>query len=271
VTVILPTAAPHRLAPAIRKLGVAGLVGSVLLTVLGLWIVGDLYGRLRQSLDVTADAVRTVDATLDVAAGSLTALGGAVETVRAATEQAAASSVLVEQSVAEAASVIGEDLPEAVDAMRETMPALIEASGVIDTTLRGLALFGVPYSPDMPLGEGFRRLDEELAPLSETLKENGEVIESLVPTVTGFREQTALLGAQVDQIGAAVTEAAEMISDYQDRAAEFDAAIASTRDSITRGSWLMRALVLVAGAVGAAISYGLHLTGRALGSPDPVS
>src|SRR5690606_16802080 len=124
-------------------------------------MVSDVYGRLRQSLEITADAVRTVDTTLEVASGALLTLGQTVETVKAATEQAAESSVLVESSVSQAAEVVGTDLPETIDAVRETMPALIEASSLIDTTLRGLALFGVPYDPDVPLGEGFRRLDED--------------------------------------------------------------------------------------------------------------
>ena len=151
-----------------------GIIGAAVLALIALLIVGDVYGRIRQSLEVTADAVSTVDTTLEVASGALLTLGQTVETVRVATEQAAASAELVERTVSEAADVVGTDLPDTIDAVRETMPALIEASAVIDTTLRGLALFGVPYDPEVPLGEGFRRLDEQLAPLSATLQPTGQ-------------------------------------------------------------------------------------------------
>lgn len=241
-----------------------GLVGSVVLAVIAFLMVSDVYGRLRQSLEITADAVRTVDTTLEVASGALLTLGQTVETVKAATEQAAESSVLVESSVSQAAEVVGIDLPETIDAVRETMPALIEASSLIDTTLRGLALFGVPYDPDVPLGEGFRRLEEELEPLSDTLRQNGAVMERLVPTVSGFRTQTELLATQVDEIGAAVEEAAEVIASYQTQAAAFDEAIQSARDSTTRGSVLMRVLVVLGGLLGAAFGAGLYFTGRSL-------
>ena len=262
-SVIQPTA-PRRLGPKISIIGLVGLVGSVVLAVIAFLMVSDVYGRLRQSLEITADAVRTVDTTLEVASGALLTLGQTVETVKAATEQAAESSVLVESSVSQAAEVVGIDLPETIDAVRETMPALIEASSLIDTTLRGLALFGVPYDPDVPLGEGFRRLDEELEPLSDTLRQNGAVMERLVPTVSGFRTQTELLATQVDEIGAAVEEAAEVIASYQTQAAAFDEAIQSARDSTTRGSVLMRVLVVLGGLLGAAFGAGLYFTGRSL-------
>ncbi|HEX6947701.1 MAG TPA: hypothetical protein VF246_10165 [Acidimicrobiia bacterium] len=241
-----------------------GLVGSAVLAVVAFLMVTDVYGRLRQSLDITAEAVQTVDTTLEVASDALLTLGRTVDTVRTATEQAAESSELVERSVSEAAAVVGTDLPETIDAMRETMPALIEASTVIDSTLRGLSFFGVPYDPEVPLGEGFRRLDEELAPLSDTLRANGAVMEGLVPSVGGFQAQTELLVVQVEEIGEAVDEASEVIDSYQTQADAFDDAIQSARDSTTRGSLWMRALVVLAGLIGMAMSAGLYLTGRAL-------
>lgn len=253
-----------RLGPTIAFIGVAGVIGSVILAVIAFLIVGDIYQRVNESVEVTASAVVTVDETLDVASDALVGLGLALETVGTAAQQAAASADLVEQTLDQAAEIVGTELPDTIDAVRDTMPALIEASGVIDSTLRGLAFFGVPYDPEVPLGEAFSTLDEQLEPLPATLRSNAAVMEGLVPSLGGFGAQTELLVSQVEQIGVAVDEAAEVIGDYQTQAEAFNEAITATRTSVARGSLWMRVLVVLAGVVATAMGVGLYLTGRAL-------
>ncbi len=245
-------------------MGMVGVIGSAILTVIAFLIVGDVYERVDQSVELTAAAVVTVDGTLEVASDALVGLGLALETVGAAASQASDSAELVEQTLDQAAGIVGTELPDTIDAVRETMPALIEASGVIDSTLRGLAFFGVPYDPEVPLGEAFRTLDTQLAPLPASLRANAAVMDGLAPNLGGFGAQTELLVDQVDQIGVAVDEAAEVIADYQAQAEAFDEAIRATRDSVVRGSLWMRILVVLGGLVAMALGAGLYMTGRAL-------
>lgn len=248
----------------VAVIGIAGMVGSAILSVIAFLIVGDVYERIDQSVEVTASAVVTVDDTLDVAADAMVSLGLALDTVGAAADQAAASADLVEQTLEQAATIVGTELPDTIDAVRETMPALIEASAVIDGTLRGLSFFGVPYNPEVPLDDAFSTLDAQLAPLSASLRVNAAIMEGLVPNLGGFGAQTELLVSQVEEIGGAVDEAAAVIAEYQEQAQAFDEAIRATRDSVIRGSLWMRVLVVLAGLVAVAMGAGLYLTGRAL-------
>lgn len=252
------------LGPTVTRIGLAGLVGAMILTVIAFVIVGDTFDRLEDSLEVTAEAVVTVDASLDVASDSLSALGGALDTIGVATGQAAGSSETVAEAVAQTVQIVGIELPSSIDAVRSAMPALIEASAVIDSTLSGLALFGVPYHPDVPLDQAFSDLDRQLAPLPASLRESALVMTGLIPDVQGFQAQTQLLGTQVEEIGDTVAEAGAIIERYQSQTERFDQVIQGTRDDLGRNALLVRILVILAGGLSMIAMGGLYLAGRAI-------
>jgi hypothetical protein len=252
--------------PTVSRVGLAGVIGAVLLTIVAFLVVGDVFDRLEDSLEISAEAVVTIDDTLEVAADALSSLSGALTTVGVATEQAAASSETVTEAVGQAVQIIGIELPASVEAIRSAMPALIGASGVIDATLSGLALIGVPYNPDVPLDEAFAELDRQLAPLPASLRENALVLADLVPDVQGFRLQTEILGMQMEEIRGTVEEATEIIGRYQSQAERFDEVIQGTRDDLGRSALLVRVLVVLAGFLAMAAMGGLMIAGRALTS-----
>ncbi len=260
----MPVVIRGALGRTVARVGLAGLVGAVVLTVIAFLIVGDTFDRLEDSLEVTAEAVVTVDASLDVASDSLSALGGALDTIGIATEQASGSSETVAEAVAQTVQIVGMELPSSLDAVRTAMPALIEASTVIDSTLSGLALFGVRYNPDVPLSRAFTDLDRQLAPLPASLRESALVMAGLIPDVQGFQAQTQLLGTQVEEIGETVEEAAAIIGRYQSQTERFDEVIQGTRDDLGRSALLVRILVILAGLLAMIAMGGLYLAGRAI-------
>lgn len=246
----------------------AGAFGAVLLTVGASLIVGDVFDRLEDSLEVSAETVVTVDDTLEVASDAMSALDDALAIVRVATEQAATSSETIGSAVTQAVLIIGTDIPASVEAIRTAMPALIEASGVIDATLSGLALIGVPYNPETPLDEAFLGLDRELEPLPESLRANALLLAELIPDVEGFRLQTDLLGDQVDEIRAAVDDANAILGRYQSQAERFDEVLQGTRDDLGRSALLVRLVVVFAGLLALLAMAGLVVAGRAITSME---
>lgn len=241
-----------------------GLIGALALTVVAYLIVGDVFDRLEDSLEVTGEAVITVDDTLDVASDSLTALGSALGTIRTATDHASASSETVAEAVAQTVDIVGIELPASFEAIRSAMPALIEASGVIDATLSGLALFGVPYNPETPLDEAFSELDLQLAPLPASLRANAAVMADLVPEVQGFRVQTELLAVQMREIQLTVEEAGAIIERYQSQADRFDEVLRDAQADLGRSALLVRVLVILAGVLAMTAMGGLVAAGRAI-------
>ena len=250
--------------PAIVRLGVVGLVGAALITLVAWLFTEDLFTRFGDSLEVTGEALNSVGLTLDVADDALATLTLALDTTAAATGHAAASSETVADAVTQTAVIVGDELPASVEAIRAAMPGLIEASNVIDNTLSGLSLIGVPYNPGVPLDEAFSNLDRQLAPLPDALRQNASVIAGLVPEAEGFHEQTELLTIQVEQMRGSVDEAREIIDQYRTQALRFDSVVEETSEGLDRSTLLARVLVVVAGVSAMVAMSGLILAGRAI-------
>lgn len=144
------------------------------------------------------------------------------------------------------------------------MPGLIEAAAVIDSTLSGLALLGVPYNPAVPLDEGFRSLDEQLATLPQSLRDNAATIGELVPQAEGFRQQAVLLAGQVDKMSETVSEARTVIQQYRSTTDQLDLVIRDATSGLARTELMARVLVLLMAVMVVLAMGGLLIVGRAL-------
>lgn len=258
--------ARQRRGPSIVRIGILGLVGAVLITLVAWLLTEDLFHRLGDSLGVTGEALLTVGVTLDVADNALEILTESLDTAAAATGHAAASSQTVAAAVSQTVVIVGEELPMSIEAIRDAMPGLIEASNVIDNTLSGLALLGVPYNPEVPLDQAFAELDRQLAPLPEGLRDNADIIANLIPEADGFYRETVVLTAQVEKMRISVDEARSVIDDYRSQRARLDTVVQETATGLDRSALLARLLVVLGGTLAAIAMGGLILTGRAITS-----
>jgi hypothetical protein len=256
-------ARPH-LGRTISRTGIAGIVAAVALTVAGWIFLNDVFRRFEGATVITGEAIVTIETTLDIADEALAILTTSLEAASAATDQASTSAETVSAAIEEASLIIGEDLPATIDAIRAAMPGLIEASAVIDRTLSSLALIGVPYNPDVPLDEAFISLDEQLSPLPERLRENAATIGQLVPQAEGFRAQSTILAAQVENMRTSVDEARGAINTYRDSTDRVSVAMESTTTGLSRSENIARILLVIAGVALGTTMYGFVLVGRAL-------
>jgi hypothetical protein len=252
------------MARAISTIGVVGLVTGLLLAVGGWFAVSDFFRRIDATLLITSEAMHTVEATLDTADEALATLHSALAVAAEATDQASASTDTVAAAVDEAAGIIGGDLPESVEEIRTAMPGLIDAAAVIDRTLSGLAFFGVPYDPEVPLDEAFRNLDDELAPLPQSLRDNAETIAAVVPQADGFRRQALLLASQVERMSETVLDARSVIRQYRATTDRVDLVVADASNGLAGTELVARVLVLLGAATVSLAMAGLIMTGRAL-------
>jgi hypothetical protein len=257
------TARRHR-GPAIARLGLVGLIGAVAITLVAWILIEDLFDRFGDSLEVTGEALVSVGATLDVADEALETLTASLETAGTATGHAAASSRTIAAAVTETVVIVGEDLPASINAIRDAMPGLIEASNVIDNTLSGLALIGVPYNPEVPLDEAFVELDRQLAPLPEGLRANAAIIANLIPEADGFFQETVTLMDQIETIRLSVVDARSVIEDYRSQAGRLDAVVQETTAGLDQGAFLSRLLVVLGGVLAVVAMSGLIAAGRAI-------
>jgi len=248
----------------ITRIGIGGLITTVVLAIVGWLLVSDLFARLEGTLDVTGDSLRTVGVTLQVADEALGALTSSLDTVAEATSQASDSATTVSEAISETATIVGGELPASIESIRAAMPGLIEASAVIDTTLSGLAFFGVPYDPGVPLDDAFRDLDQQLAPLPQSLRDNAATISELVPQAEGFRDQSLLLADQVAEINESVEEARSVIEDYRATTGQVEIVVSVATGGLQRSELVARILVVLMTCVGILTMGAFIHIGRAL-------
>lgn len=250
--------------PSIVRIGVVGLVGAIAITLVAWILIEEIFDRLGDSREVTDEALVSVGATLDVADEALETLIASLETAGIATGHAAASSQTIAAAVGETVVIVGEDLPASIEAIRDAMPGLIEASNVIDETLSGLSLIGVPYNPKVPLDEAFAQLDQQLAPLPQELRENAAIMAALIPEADGFYREAVTMGEQIETIRLSVIEARTFIDGYQSQAARLDAVVQDTAVGLDQGAFLSRLLVVLGGVLSVIAMSGLIMVGRAV-------
>ncbi len=250
----------------VTRIGAVALVGALLMSVLAWLLVNDLFRRIEQSLVVTVEAVTTVESTLEVADRALGTLTESLETASAATDQAATSASTVSRALEETSAILGTEVPTGIESIRQAMPGLIEAGAVIDTTLSGLALLGVPYDPEVPLDDAFRQLDAELAPLAQSLRDNAVTIAELVPQAEGFRTETLLLAGQVEEMRTNVEAARAVIENYRLTADRVEEMVIDTSSGLSRSELLARVLVGALFLVSTLTTGALIVAGRAMAS-----
>ncbi|HVR31215.1 MAG TPA: hypothetical protein VMS74_00720, partial [Acidimicrobiia bacterium] len=123
--------------------GVAAGIGAILGVVIGWILVGtaaaavtDTVTMSRQALTTVGESTRLVDDVFDDVADSLRD----VQITLADTSLTLTRASAITRNLGE---VVTEEIPASVDAVRESLPGLVDTARVIDTTMRGLAFFGV--------------------------------------------------------------------------------------------------------------------------------
>ncbi|MFV9672854.1 MAG: hypothetical protein ACNYZH_06470, partial [Acidimicrobiia bacterium] len=113
----------QRLGRLFTILGVGGLVASLIAGILGIAVVMTLTQSADQSLAVTVEAVETADETVALAAETLGIVSESFDTLVPSAELAAETLDDAAAVIADTAVVVAVDVPEALDAVVDAMPA----------------------------------------------------------------------------------------------------------------------------------------------------
>lgn len=228
-----------------------GLVGTgiaFLALVVG-WLLlsgfGDSTSRtlslLGTTLETTVESASTALETLALAEEGMTqteiALGSA------GTGLAQMSGVLAETS-----ALLGAQVPDTLDAINASFPAMIDTARVIDTTMQALSFLGVDYRPAVPLDESLEAVSEDLAPLSESLRAQAGPLAQAAMEIESVGEAVEVVGENVNSITAELAGSRELVTRYQTAAAEATEVVSDVSTSFNGQVTLARILLLALGA-----------------------
>lgn len=190
------------------------LVATVVVVVLGLRAVSRAGETLADSLDLTAQAVGAVDETLVIAAE-------AVETVASGLDSAAEVVAESESALDGAGRLLSntgvalrEDVPASVDAIRSTMPALIQSAEFLESALSALTVLGVDFDPPIPPADSLRTVESGLAGIADRLRSTAGDLGELGGGLDDLSTTTGALGAELARLEASLSQADQLLDGY---------------------------------------------------------
>jgi len=254
----------RRLGRLLWVLGIGGLVASLIAGILGVVIVVTLARSADQSLAVTVDAVETADETVALAADTLGIVSESFDTLVPSADLGAAAFENAATVIADTTVVVTVDVPDALDAVVDAMPAIETAAEIIDNALRVLSFVGVDYNPEVPFDEAVAELETAISDLPEQLRAQAEPLASLSSDFEGFGVATAGITDDLTNLQAQLDEAERLLDSYASAAGEATDVVAAIRDDLRWQRWLMVMVVVVVTGAVAALQAVPILLGRRL-------
>lgn len=204
-----------------RALAVAGVLGLVTALAGGIvaWrIIEQLDRSVQASLELTDEALTTLDAAVEVAEEALVVvdagLASTESTVREVSTALDEGRTLLEAT----AEITTDEVAPAIEAVSATLPGLIDVAGVIDQTLAALAALpiGPDYDPDQSFASTLRDLDAQLADVPDDLAEIGELVAATADSLTAIQEGSAEVADDLGRLRTALGDSAEVLAGYRE-------------------------------------------------------
>ena len=234
-----------RLARLFTTLGVGGLIAAVVAGVLGIAVVLTAANSMERSLEVTASAVNAADETVALAADTIGIVSDSFDTLVPSANLAAVAFFDAATVIAETTVVVTVDVPDALDAVLDAMPAIESAATVVDGALRVLSFVGVDYDPEVPFGAAVAELETALAELPAQLRAQAEPLDALADDFDEFGEATAEISDDLVALQLQLDEAERLLASYSSTAEEATAVVADIQSDLKWQRWLMAVVVLL--------------------------
>ncbi len=210
-------------------IGISGIFLSIIGILYGIRLVDSLGDGLQANLTLTLESLDTVRETLILTKSTVAQLDTSLSTVE---ETANNVSVAIEETrplLLQGSEVVTQDVPESIETFQTSMPALIEVSGAIDSTLRTLSAFGVnrtilgiplsfdlgvEYDPEVPFDQSITELGESLEGMPEDLRSLEQYINTTNDNLLIISQNIAEIGRNLEGINSSVGEIEPLIDDY---------------------------------------------------------
>ncbi|MCA1782072.1 MAG: hypothetical protein LC679_07835 [Intrasporangiaceae bacterium] len=259
-------------------IGVLGLVVTLVAALVAQKLVGDLIGGVDESLELTVDLLETVDESFVVVEEALLIVAdgteGASDAVRALGRGLDDGSVALES----ARELTGQEIADALEQVEGAMPALQQAAGAIERTLRTLDSLplGLTYAPERTLVDTIGELRGGLEGIPEQLRDQAAQIEGTADSLTEATAGTMATADALEELVGRLDEAASLAGDYSVQAVEARQLVDAQREvaatNLVQARWMIWIVALTV-ALGQFVPLYLGWVLRAgrLGPPGPRS
>jgi septal ring factor EnvC (AmiA/AmiB activator) len=208
---------------------VVGWVIAYLGTQLTNQFIDDLVLSMNNALEITSQTLTNVESTLVVAKQTVTDLGATLTTLETTANDVATSINDAQPLMDEVNTVVIQDVPTSIERLQNTLPALVEVAGVVDSTLITLSSFqidqdilgfnlnydlGIDYNPTVPFDQAVLELGASLEGLPETLRSLETHLETTESSMDVMSQDIDQLATDMANLNTSITEAQPVLDEF---------------------------------------------------------
>lgn len=238
--------------------GAVAALGAVIGLVAGWVMLGAVGSSVDDTVAVTRRALVAVGDTTEVVDGVFGDVARSLRDVQITLSDTSLTLTRASVVTGRLGDVITEDIPASVDAVRAALPALADTARVVDTTMRGLAFFGVSYDPEVPLHVTIATIDEELERIPALLGAQQETLEAVAGDLGAFSSSTLEIGEQLASIRGRLAEASVVLSGYREIVTDSVVLLDDVESSAGAAVGVLRVVALLVG-LGVAVTQTLPI------------
>lgn len=234
---------------ALIAIGVVGIIATLVAVFFGLRLVDRTGDTLTRSLSLTADAVETIEETIAVSADSIELAGDGLETLTDSVAGAQQSFVNAGQLLDDTADALATDVPDSIEAIRATMPALIRSAELLDGALGALSFVGVDYAPETPPADSLRNVETGLTEVADRLRAGAGQLDTVGDNFSGLSADAVTLTSTLEDLTTNLERADAVLDGYAATAEETAALVAQAAADLEQQRSEGRFIVLLLGVV----------------------
>lgn len=230
-------------------LGVVGLVATVAVVTLGLRLVDRTGTTVADSLELTTDAVVAVEQSVAAAADSVGVASSGIATLTSAVRNTSGSLDSIGVFLDDTAQAVAMDVPDSIDAIRTTMPGLIDSAEVLQNALGALSFIGVDFAPQNPPADSLREVDRGLGDVSRLLRDSSDQLGDVGTDLDALAGDVTTLVSDLERLDSNLEVAAALVESYTSTTSDIAVLVEATADELHAQRREGQVLVLMFGLV----------------------
>jgi hypothetical protein len=228
--------------------GLAGGVVAVAALAVGWQLLSGFGDSTSRTLGLLSTTLETTVESASTALETLALAEEGMEQTEIALGSAGTGLTQMSLVLADTADLLGSQVPDTLDAINASFPAMIDTARVIDTTMSALSFLGVDYSPDIPLDESLQAVSEDLEPLSENLRAQAGPLAAAATEIESVGRAVDFVGESVNSITQELAGSRELVTRYQTAAADATELVSDVSSRFAGQVTMARILLLTLGA-----------------------
>ncbi len=242
--------------------GVVALIAALTATAVAWRLVDDGTATVTASLDVTSDAVTTLDATVELSLETLTVAGSGLSALESTLNGAEPTLDRIAGIVDGVGGMAAGEVPDGLDEISAVLGAVTTAADTINTAIDGLAQLGLGVSAGPGIGESLAVVEDQLAAISATLRVEGTNLSQVAADFRSLGADASELSGDLAEVVDNVDRAGDLLASYDATTSDAIRLMGETRTDLDRWSDEARLLVVLLGVVLTAAALTPLLLGR---------